>query len=331
MPLLPDSGASIDLSPRAKIILRGPDRTRYLQGQITNDLARLDPGQTIEACLCNAKGKLEAHVFVREITFPIPNAPGKSETVYLIDAHPDLANDDFLLNRLDKYLIADDCELADATNDFHLLHLIPPPETPPQPKAPDDTFSFHATRFGLPGIDLLANSLHDTISPPPNLPVLTDERAAALRIIHGTPTWGRELNPDILPPEAGPDFIERNISYTKGCYIGQETISRLKSVGRVNKQLAALITPHPPSETPPSPGWNLFPESDPESKPVGTLTSTALHPGLNTTIALAFVKTAHLTPGTRLLAAPPGTNPQISPCETVEIRETPIRQKGNIP
>jgi folate-binding protein YgfZ len=315
-----DQGGIADFSPRVKIILRGPDKTRYLQGQVTNDLTLLEQNNVIEACLCNAKGKFEAHVFIRQLTEPKTNHPGETETAYLIDAHPALGEDDFLLNRLDKYLIADDCELIDVTEKYRLLHILHPHKSP-------DALSFHSNRFGTPGTDLLVNTLHDSIEIN-GLALANPADWEPLRIAHGIPAWGHDLTPDILPPEAGPAFISRNISYTKGCYIGQETISRLKSVGRVNKQLAALITITPIADQIPAPAWNLFPISPPPgspAKPIGHLTSTAHHPLLDTSIALAFLKRDFLQPGTRFLAAPPDTDPHITPCATLEIRETPIR------
>jgi folate-binding protein YgfZ len=323
--LLLSQGGAVDLSSRAKIKLRGPDRTRYLQGQVTNDVSLLGNGRVIESCLCNAKGKFEAHVFIRELNEPKTNSPGESETSYLIDAHPSLGEDDFLLNRLDKYLIADDCELIDVTDNYRLVHLLDPAGT--ASPVPDSPFSFNTTRFGLPGIDILTNTLHDSLDTG-ETPLAHPADWDALRITHGIPAWGRELTPDFLPPEAGPAFIERNISYTKGCYIGQETISRLKSVGRVNKQLAALISISPKNDPLPAPGWNLFPDPLPDNppKPIGHLTSTAQNPRLDTTIALAYLKRDFLLPGTRVHAAPAGDPPShISSCATLEIRETPIR------
>ncbi|MEM8954536.1 MAG: hypothetical protein AAGD22_10335 [Verrucomicrobiota bacterium] len=327
MLLLPKPGVILDLSERTMIELAGPDRKRYLQGQITNDLDRLETEPIIEACLCNAKGKLEAHVYIREVTLQKRVRPlgshdfvHQSETAYLIDAHHDFSLDDLLLNRLDKYLIADDCKLRDVSANYQLHHIIGDDFTPVDKIAP-------IRRFGPIGGDILT-SMHSSIYF--DQAMTSEADLEPLRIAHGFPAWGKELTADILPPEAGPSFIERNISYTKGCYIGQETISRLKSVGRVRKQLVALSSLAPSTEALPTPGWDLFPETDPTSKPVGTITSTAKHPDLNTTIALAYVKSNQIAPNTRLIAAPPKADPQNSPCETVEIRETPMRSIDNI-
>ncbi len=86
--------APVDLSDRVKLKLSGPDRTRYLQGQVTNDLTLLDHTPCLQACICTAKGKLEAHVFIRELTETkgtrdaAGNLLQSTEISYLIDAPP---------------------------------------------------------------------------------------------------------------------------------------------------------------------------------------------------------------------------------------------------
>jgi folate-binding protein YgfZ len=106
----------------------------------------------------------------------------------------------------------------------------------------------------------------------------------ALRIRRGIPLWGAELDENTLPPEAG---LERtHIDYHKGCYIGQEVISRLKSVGHVNRSLCRLLGSGPER---PSPGAVFFTESGAEA---GVLTSVA-GSGPGDFSALGYVKRAH--------------------------------------
>src|SRR3954465_5639955 len=112
-------------------------------------------------------------------------------------------------------------------------------------------------RARIDGITFLSESLLETI-----------------RIEHGVARWGFELNEETLPPEAG---LERtHIDYHKGCYIGQEVISRLKSIGHVNRQLSGFISNN---DTPLAPGARIFnfePEAgSPEPKPLGAITSGA--------------------------------------------------------
>jgi folate-binding protein YgfZ len=136
--------------------------------------------------------------------------------------------------------------------------------------------------------------------------------AESLRIESGTPRWGAELTEETLPPEAGLDLTA--IDYHKGCYIGQEVISRIKSVGHVNRQLAGFTALN--RLTPLAPGMTLHPESDP-AKPAGEITSAAWSFGLECWAALGYLKRGFA--GTALLArAPDGST------VGVQIRDLPL-------
>ena len=96
-------------------------------------------------------------------------------------------------------------------------------------------FTVAHARFGLPGYDIWVASSGSVIvgdSVPSDV-------VEAIRMEHAIPRWGMELTTNTLPPEAGPHMLQA-ISYTKGCYVGQETIARLKSVGHVNRTLVLL-------------------------------------------------------------------------------------------
>ena len=266
-----------NLSTRTKLRMSGPDRERYLGGQITNDVRDLQPGSpALYACVTNAKGKLEADLYITAI-----------DDAYLIDADASLRES--LLARLDKYIIADDVTLEDVTDENSLFHATEGP-TPVGLSNTSGALVSTCTRFGSEGSDFWF-----TPAATPSGIAFTPETAIkALRISQGIPQWGAELTPEILPPEAGPAFVERTISYTKGCYVGQEVISRIRSVGKVNKQLVTLRADDPDAAF--EPGLELFTENS--EKPIGTITSCAVDPA----IALAYVKTAHAEPGTRLTA-----------------------------
>jgi len=114
-----------------------------------------------------------------------------------------------------------------------------------------------------------------------------------------------DVGPDTLPPEAG--FESDAISSTKGCYIGQEVISRLRSVGHVNRHLCVLgstnptkLRPNAPAEGIRSEGGPPFPCIDAQGKIVGSLTS--LTPVDGQALALAMIQRAHADPGNSLLA-----------------------------
>jgi folate-binding protein YgfZ len=119
---------------------------------------------------------------------------------------------------------------------------------------------------------------------------LTPALLEVVRIEHGIPRWGRELGEETLPPEAGLDAT--HIDYHKGCYIGQEVISRLKSVGHVNRRLVgfthAETTPGDSSPLLP-PGMRIFAAGD-ETKQIGEITSSAFSLALAKPVALGYLR-----------------------------------------
>jgi len=256
------STPSIDLSDRTILRLTGSDRLRYLNGQVTNDVSKLNREEAMAACVTTIKGKLDAFVYITEL-----------EDAYLIDAEPELRESLFM--RLDKYIIADDCELTDVSDDWTLVHILG-----------DGLVTWGAemrdnVRIGETGKDVWLPAG----SPIPDvLTSMASDDIEALRIGNGFPKWGAELTPDTLPAEAGLDAFA--IDFHKGCYIGQEVISRIKSVGRVNRTLVRMQI----NGEAPSAGSPLF---DGE-KEVGTLTSVSGNR------ALGFAKRGHNHPGTIL-------------------------------
>jgi aminomethyltransferase len=113
----------------------------------------------------------------------------------------------------------------------------------------------------------------------------------AARIEAGIPRWGAELDENVLPDEAG--LAERGaISYTKGCYIGQEIVARIKTYGHVNRLLVRLVV----DGEPPPPGSEALVEGE----KAGRVTSATPVAATGRAIALAYVKREHAAPGTRL-------------------------------
>lgn len=163
----------------SRIRVSGPDAIRYLNGQLSNDVNLATEDEAIDACLLDAKGKLQAFVQVH-----------REDGDFIVEGPYDQAAT--ILARLDKYLIADDVELTDESED-------------------DAAYT-----------------------------LCMNETA---RILEGVPKWPNELFPGILPPEAGLESTA--ISYTKGCYTGQEVISRMKRAGKTNRQLVKLALDKP--------------------------------------------------------------------------------------
>src|SRR5687767_12148562 len=216
-------GGLIDLSRSVKMRLSGPDALRYLNGQVTNDVRRLGQGvESLPACLCNHKGKLEAFVMISR------DATG----AFYITA--DEALRDFLPLRMEKYLISDNAALEDVTEKFSLVHGWGEAAAHLNSPLPGEIpGSFSSTRLRTPGVDVWLPA-----SEASGFDFVSDEALETLRIDRGIPAWVPELSQNILPPEARLDSSA--IDYYKGCYTGQEVISRIRSVGKVNRLLVSL-------------------------------------------------------------------------------------------
>lgn len=246
----------MNLSSRAKFRLTGGDRMRYLNGQVTNDVRRASADQTLYACVTDAKGRIAADVFVHA-----------HEDTLLLDAEGEVR--DTLGMRLERYIVADDVELTDVTEEWQLWHVFG--------QAEPLTHGLRSDRFGAPGFDLW---LPVAAAPPTfdRLDVLTDAELETWRIVQKVPRWPNELNAETFPPEAG--LESRAMDFTKGCYIGQEVLSRIKTTGKMPRELFAFE----------SDGRLTAGDDILTTKPVGTVTSIAIHPETGGTVGLGMVR-----------------------------------------
>lgn len=290
------SGAARDLSDGPRVRLSGPDAVRYLNGQVTNDVRKIPPGGTLPACVTNHKGKLEAFVYL--------SRDAAADGPLFVSGDAELR--DFLPLRLEKYLISDNCELTDITASTALVHVLGSAEAIAADLSEVERPAA-SQRFGWPGVDVWTVSDRVAFWLEKYTP-LTAEEVEILEVIYAVPVWGRELTADLLPPEAGLDRTA--VDFHKGCYIGQEIISRLHSVGRVNRSLAALIQPASGNGEPAvQAGWSLFPRShDGSPAMAGTITSAADHPLTGVRHLLGFVKRTASGP---LLAGPTEGSPGV--------------------
>lgn len=270
---------------RCRFLCAGPDALRYLNGQVSQDIRRVSKDHSLPACITNAKGRLESVVRISAASTATDSAPA-----FWIDGPADQR--DFLALRLEKYLIADDCTLADigdATAQI-FTNCSTPPTGPWCASVADGVSGFEII---LPRADApaLFATLEEIGARAPDPVAWEDER-----IRRGSPVWNRELDADTLPPEAGLDAT--HIDYHKGCYIGQEVISRLKSVGQVTRRLCRVESPSTPLAT----GWELFPAdaAPTAARAIGHLTSVTSD-GRH---ALAYLRRPHHQPGTTILALP---------------------------
>jgi tRNA-modifying protein YgfZ len=271
-----------DLSERTKLRVTGADRVRFLNGQTTNDVRNSNGAETRESCVLNAKGHLEAHLFV----FSGPEA-------IWIDADEELR--ERLQARLERYVIADDVIIENVTDEFALFHVI----GQTQPKVGREKFCLRSRRFLHSGWDVWgarsdAGEMEQELSTENEF--MTPEAREILRIEDGIPRWGRELTPEIIPPEAG--LETRAIDYEKGCYIGQEVISRMKMSGQARQRLCGVTAPDELAA-----GLEL----QAGEKPVGKITSATYSPRMRAHIGLAMIKRGFNEPGTELRVPRPAT------------------------
>jgi folate-binding protein YgfZ len=279
---------SFDLSARLKLRLTGSDRVRFLNGQVTNDVRKANANLSMAACVLSAKGKMDALIFI-----------SAADEALLIDTDPELK--ETLAARLDRYLIADDVAIEDVTKDFSLFHVSG--ET--APALPNDVHWRRGKRFGTAGWDLFGPATaheHTRQLLAAREPLGTPDEAERWRIEQGVPRWSRELTAQIIPVEAG---LEGDaIDYAKGCYVGQEVISRMKMSGQTNKRLCGLVSI---DGTPLAPELRLFTTSavagvaDP-GREMGWITSATRSDRLGKEIALGYVKRGANCVGTRLAA-----------------------------
>jgi tRNA-modifying protein YgfZ len=270
----------LDLSDRAKFKVTGKDRVRFLNGQLTNDIGELHAGSAIYACALTAKGKLCADLFV-----------AATEGSHYLDAESPLRES--LAARLEKYIIADDVALDDVTDEFGLFHLTE--SKFPVSSERSEIFQIESARFGSSGFDLWFPASQTALM----RQRLKDEPIDAealenLRIEQGIARWGSELSENVIPNEAMLD--KRAISYTKGCYLGQEVISRIKSLGHVNRHLRGLL---PVGDIVLEAGDKLVGVGD-LSKIVGSITSVGRSRSLGRMIALGYVRRGFDAPGSTL-------------------------------
>lgn len=248
-------GAAVNLSSRAKFRLTGSDRVRYLNGQVTNDVRRAKADETLHACVTDAKGRIAADVFVHAHADSL-----------LLDAEGGLR--ETLGMRLERYIVADDVELMDVTEEWQLWHVF---------SAVRRFHGLHSNRFGIAGTDLWL----PVNSTPPDfdaLPVLNEADLETWRILQKVPRWPNELNAETFPPEAG--LESSAMDFSKGCYIGQEVLSRIKTTGKMPREMIAFET-----DSPVSTGDEIL-----AAKPVGSVTSVTIHPETGRTTGLAMVR-----------------------------------------
>lgn len=306
---LREGAGVLDLSFRGRICLTGADRVRFLHGQVTNDVKRLGPGEGCYAALVTAKGKMQSDLNVYCLADEL-----------LLDFEPGLAQS--VAQRLGKYVVADDVQVVDVAPHYGLWSVQGPkagevvrgleifPEIPAAPwtfrQIADGTlgeiYLINQPRTGLAGFDLFV--------PTHSLDAVADRLIAAARstggracgwralelarIEAGIPRFGVDMDETNIPLECG--IEPRAVSYSKGCYIGQEVINRIHTIGHVTKELRGLRLADDLRALPVK-GDKLFHAG----KDAGYITSAATSPALKANLALGYVRREAAKAGTELV------------------------------
>ncbi len=325
---LHESAGVLDFSFRGRICLIGSDRIRFLHGQITNDVKRLRPGEGCYSALTTAKGKMESDLNI----FNLPDE-------LLLDFEPGLT--ERISQRLERFIVADDVQIVDAAPHYGLL-------TVQGPKAMQVIKA-----IGLEGDNIceksraivkisdatlgdiyLANqprvtqSGFDVFVPNQSLGAVADKLIAAAksagggacgwtafetaRIEVGVPRFGADMDETNLPMECG---IESSaMSFNKGCYIGQEVLNRVHTMGHVAKELRGLRLADDLKSLPKKSN-KLFHNG----KEIGYITSAIKSPALNANIALGYVRRETNQIGTELTWQTVDADAAVSAVKIVEL------------
>ncbi len=268
-----------DLSGRTKIAVTGADRVRWLNGMVSNNVRDLAPGHGVYAFMLNAQGRIQADLYAFQ----------RGESL-LVDT--ERGQQDKILQLFDRYIIADDVEIADINARLTALGLTGPEAHAVLERAgiavPDLAhLQFAGVTWQQKTITLLhsgeeARESWQIWAAPEHVGELWEALRMAgarpagtaalnlFRISRGIPQFGEDIRERDLPQETGQT---RALNFTKGCYLGQEIVERIRSRGAVHRQFTAFAV----EGMLPEPGAKILP-GEKEEKEVGEITSSAILP-----------------------------------------------------
>lgn len=289
---------------RGTLVVRGSEAADYLQGQLTQDVETLAPGEGAYSALLDRKGHMQGDLRVLRLDAETFSLDLGTEALPAVGRH------------LAMYKVGRDVEVDDLSADHALVSVIGPGAgrlTGAPPLGPEHANAelqlggtacrAVATDLGIdlicdePDVDAIADSLTAAGGEP-----VTEEAAEILRVESGRPRFGREMTSKTIPQEAG--INDRAVSFTKGCYIGQETVARLHYKGKPNRHLRGLR-----SETPLEAGAAVAVGE----REVGSVGTSCLSPALGS-LALAILRRE----------AEPGTNVTVGDGAAAEVVELPF-------
>jgi tRNA-modifying protein YgfZ len=237
----------LDRSERGKLALTGPEAKVFLQGQVTNDVEALEPGRGCYAAFLTHKGKMLGDLRILDFGDEL-----------LLDTERVALQE--LFNMIRRYKLGAAVELHKRTLELGLLSLIGPDArrvAGADALGADEHANVRAELAGHAvvlvatdvGVDVFCpgdttDAVRAALEAAGAEPV-SEEAAEVLRVVHGRPRYGIDLDDAVIPQEAG--LNERAVSFTKGCYVGQETVARLHYRGKPNRHLRGLRLSAPAS------------------------------------------------------------------------------------
>jgi tRNA-modifying protein YgfZ len=245
---LREEAAFVDRSERGKLLVKGPDALEYLQGQLTNDLEPLAPGDGCYAALLDRKGHMQGDMRVLRLHEDDVWLDTEAEATGRVARH------------LQMYSVGREVEIENASDAWAIVSLIGPAaaEVAGTPLPTPEHAQRYLEREGIEilavatdlGLDLIvrseqADALRRLLSSA-GADEVSEAAAEIVRVESGRPRFGKEMTERTIPQEAG--INERAVSFEKGCYIGQETVARLHYRGKPNRQLRGLSLQAPASD-----------------------------------------------------------------------------------
>jgi folate-binding protein YgfZ len=303
------AAAVFDTSAAAKIELAGLDAPKFLHNLCTNDVESLPLGGGCEAYLCDPRAKVQFAIWVYHVRL------GDGRHALWVETTPGRGAD--LAKYLDRYLISEAVEIADVTDRFAQMHLAGPEATkvlsavcggaiPPLEEfqhmertiGPSPCSIRRRDRLGVPGFDVVcpvdaAGKVWSALTRAGAIPA-GDAAFETLRIETGTPLFGPDIDANRFVMEVA--RAERAVSYTKGCFLGQEPIIMARDrAGFINRAFLGMkvLTGGPVPH-----GTKLF-HGEQE---VGVVTSSVDSPRLGAPVAVGYVRRGHQEEGTVLSA-----------------------------
>lgn len=292
----------LDLCHRSLLRFTGKDRVSFLQGMVSNDVKGLAAGQGVYAAILDVHGKIMADVRVF-----------CTDDFILLDLWE--AVKEKILQHLNRYIIADDVEIADLADQYGIISLQGPKARPflrallPPERIPLEELDHRTSRIGdaevrvvrsthtgEEGYDFLimtkdlsqVASRIQEMGKTFSLQWIGAQAQEILRIEGGIPRYGIDMDENSLLLETG---LDQAVSFHKGCYLGQEVIERIRSRGHVNKRLVGMVLE---GDTAAERGDTVRAGE----KEIGKVTSSVMSPARKRPLAMGYVHRDYLRPGT---------------------------------